>query len=126
MSELKKKLPSFLKEEFLRDKANQGMLLVSLSLLLAVWVFSIFSFKVTDFLVPVKYSSFLGVTKVGNWYELYRIPVYLTVATAINLSLANLIYKKDRMITYILVGANIFLGMVSAVLVFNFSRLAGI
>lgn len=119
------KLPQLFEEDFLRDKPNQGMLLATVIFFSAVWIFAIVEFRVSDFLVPIRYNSFLGVTQVGSWYELYRTPIFLTFCIIINLLLGNLMYKKDRMVTYILIGTNIFLGFVAAILVFNFARLTG-
>lgn len=122
---LKQGLPKILLDEFLKDKANQGMLLITGVLFSIAWILSLYFFRVNDFLVPTRYNSFLGVTELGNWAGLYRIPLFLTVLIIINLLLGNLIYKKDRMITYILIGTNIFLALISIVLVINFSNIIG-
>lgn len=122
---LKKAVPNILIEDFTKDKANQGMLFIIGVLFAVVWIFSLYQFRVSDFLVPVRYNSFLGVTEIGKWFDLYRIPLFFTISIITNLLLANLIYKKDRMISYILIGINVFLGLISFVLVLNFSNMIG-
>lgn len=123
---LKEKLPNVFKLEFGQDINIRVMIVIFAILLSIIWIFSFIRFQPSDFMVPLRYNSFLGVTQLGFWYNLYSVPVFLTLCSFLNLVLAEVIYKKDRMISYILVGSNIFLAAASLAVVINLAFISGI
>lgn len=120
---LKERLPKFFDRGFLNDSVIQLMSIAALVILIAAWIIAVIRFKPSDFDIPLKYDSFLGVTRLGRWYELYKIPLFAATSFLINLALANKIYKKDKMIGYILIGANIFICIIAIIIIINFSIL---
>jgi hypothetical protein len=97
-----------------------GIGLVMLSL---IWIYCFFSFTPTDYLVPLRYNSFLGVTSLGAWYQLYLVPLILLITYLINGFLASVAYKKDKLLAYILLGINIFTSVCGAAVVVSITFL---
>jgi hypothetical protein len=109
--------------EYLKDINVRVMLAFSAALLLAVWLVAIFRFYPSNFMVPVRYNSFLGVTQLGNWHDLYYIPGVSTFCFLLNTLLGGIVYKKDKMVGYILITASIFVAIFALIVVTNFSIL---
>lgn len=122
---LKGRFPRLFSDHFLVDSTNRIMFGVTAALYLAVWIISVLKFQPSDYLVPTSYTNFLGVTSLGKWYELYVIPLILTICIVLNLILGDVTYKKDKMVSYIFVATNIFIAMAALTVVINFSFLLG-
>lgn len=112
------------KNPFFRDTVTQLLLIPSILLLLAAWVLSIYYFRVSEYLVPLRYNSFIGVISLGHWYESYLMPLLLTTCFIANIILGKKIYEKDKFLGYILVATNIFLAIVAIVIIVNFGKIA--
>lgn len=122
---LKSHLPKVLEYPFFGDFTNRVLLVLSSALLLAVWIVALYRFRPSDFLVPVRYSSFFGVTQLGSWYDLYAVPLIMTFCIFLNLFLGYTMYQKDKMISYIFVGSAAFISAISLIIVINFSIIIG-
>ncbi len=112
-------------DTYFKDNIIRYVLFFSGIVITVVWGLSIFYFKISNYMVPIKYNSFFGVTSLGSWYDLYRLPVFLTLITFLNIFLSKSIYKKEKIISYILTSTNIFLGLIVVVLIVNFGKLLG-
>ena len=64
----KEKIIAHIKSNFFKDTASQLLIIPSVALLLAAWILSFYYFRVSDYLVPLKYNSFSGVLGLGKWY----------------------------------------------------------
>lgn len=120
------KILGLFEKEYLRDMSIRVMLGIVGVVALAVWLVALFRFQPSDFMVPIRYNSFLGVTKLGNWYDLYFIPGIMTFFILINTLLGSVVYKKDKMVGYILVAASIFVSALALLVVINFSILVNV
>lgn len=116
---------SHIKSAYFKDSATQLLLIPTFTLLVAVWILSLYYFKVSNYMIPVRYSSFLGVMDLGRWYQVYEIPLFLTLCVVINVVLANVIYKKDKFLGYIVTASNIFIALVVITVIINFGRIIG-
>jgi hypothetical protein len=105
--------------EFGRDHAVQIILFASVVMLLSSWIVGFLRFLPSDYDVPLRYDSFLGVTRLGKWYELYRVPFIGTLALGINYYLGSLLYGKDKMLGYILLGATFFVSLLTLLVTIN-------
>lgn len=123
LEKYKSNLPKFLAETFLADHSVQLMLFFTLVLVLSSWIVAFLRFQPSEFQVPLRYDSFLGVTRLGRWYELYRLPLIATAVLIFNIFLGNLTYKKDKMLGYILVGTTIFVAILALIVTINFGIL---
>lgn len=115
-----------IKSPFFRDTVTQLLLIPSVFLLLAAWVLAIYFFKATEYLVPLRYNSFVGVFRLGHWFNAYLIPAILTTCFIANVVLGKKIYQKDQFLGYILVATNIFLAIVGVVIIYNFGKLSAL
>lgn len=120
---LRSHIPKIFERPFFMDRYVQVVLGVSGLLFAATWIIALVRFRPSDFLVPVRYNSFLGVTQLGNWYGLYQVPLIMTLCLILNILLGNVIYKKDKMIGYIFAASGIFITVVALVITINFSIL---
>lgn len=112
-----------IKSSYFRDTATQLLLIPSVSFMLIAWIMALYFFRISDYLVPLKYNTFLGVINLGHWYELYQLPIFLSICFPVNVLLAKAIYDKDKFLAYILTASNIFLTLVSLVTIINFGRI---
>jgi hypothetical protein len=112
-----------IKSKFFRDVITQLLLIPSIFLLLAAWVLAIYYFRASEYLVPLRYNSFVGVYSLGNWYDAYIIPVVTTTSFVANVLLGKTIYQKDKFLGYILLATNIFLAIVGIVVIINFGKI---
>lgn len=119
----KLKLTKLLNREYLSDINVRVMLTITGIIVLVVWLVAIFRFQPSDFMVPTRYNSFLGVTGIGSWYDLYYVPGVMSLCSLINFFLGSVLYSKDKMVSYIFVGANIFLSIIALIVIINFSIL---
>lgn len=126
ISEAKKNLPKFFDEAYFRDRVSVTILVLSIVFLLAVWIAAVVGFHITEFTVPVRYNSFLGVTEIGSSLSLFRLPIFFTLCVATNILLSRVVYKKDKLIGYILSGTNIILGVITIIIIINFARIIGV
>lgn len=113
---VKSKILSWFSEAFLRDSIVRAMLFLGALLICVIWLVAIFRFGPSDYQLPIRYNSFLGVTELGRWHDLFRVPLYTIVSYFINTFLADRVYAKDKMVSYIFLGINFFV-MISALLV---------
>jgi hypothetical protein len=125
LSEIKKKTPRIFDEPFFKDRVVLTLLFFSGLLILSVWAMAIINFHINEFTVPVRYNSFLGVTQLGKSIALYQIPIIFTFCALVNLFLSRVIYKKDRLVGYILCGTNILIAIITVILIINFARIVG-
>lgn len=122
----RERLPKILSKEYSNDINVRVMLTITGVLMFITWLVAAFRFQPGDFLVPVRYNSFLGVTQLGNWDDLYYVPGIMTLCVILNTFLGSVVYGKDKMIGYILLAANIFVAGLAMIVIINFSRLVNI
>jgi hypothetical protein len=120
---LRERILAHIKSPFFRDTVTQLLLIPSVFLTLTAWILAIYHFGYSDYLVPQRYNSFLGVYSLGQWYDSYVIPALLTVCLLANVTLGKKFYEKDKFLGYILVASNIFLAIVVVTVIINFGRL---
>ena len=124
ISPKKEALNKHIKSPFFRDTVTQLLLIPSVFLLLAGWILAIYYFSASEYMIPLRYNSFMGVLALGKWYDIYIIPLVLTTCFLVNVVLANTIYQKDKFLGYILVATNIFLTLVAMVVIINFGKIS--
>ncbi|MDD3480717.1 MAG: hypothetical protein PHW75_00605 [Patescibacteria group bacterium] len=114
---------SHIKSNYFRDTATQLLLIPSISFMVVALVMAIYFFRISEYLVPLRYNTFLGVISLGHWYELYQLPIFLTICFIVNILLAKVIYERDKFLAYIITASNIFLTLVTLVTIINFGRI---
>lgn len=119
-NQAKEKIFSFFRSPFFLDHAVQIMTFLSIVLVLSCWVVAFLRFQPSEFQVPLRYDNFLGVTKIGEWYLLYRLPAIALICFLLNLYLGDLIFQKDKMISYIFCGTSLMVSALSLIVIINF------
>ncbi len=106
------------------DRLIFVIILIHLGLNLAQWLILFLSLK--DFsgsMIPLRYSILGGVDTLGNWYRLFAFPATGLLIGVINLFLALTAYKKERLISYFLIGVGALLQVLLLVISLAFIKL---
>lgn len=120
---IKEKALKHIKSSYFKDTVTQFLLIPSVFLLLSGWVLSVYYFRANEYLVPLKYNSFMGVFSLGSWYDSYLITIVVTVCFLANIFLGKTFYEKDKFLGYILAASNIFLTIIAITIIVNFGKL---
>jgi len=87
-----------------RNKTILFLVLLGLLFNLALWLILVFKIKPSLVLIPTKYNVLLGVTELGKWYQVYRLPAIGFLIYLVNLVLAGILYRNERLASYLLLG----------------------
>jgi hypothetical protein len=99
----------FFSGEFFRSSLVQWMLIVTIFLCLSSWGIIIFYIRPIDLPIVLHYNVYLGVDIVGDWWQLYFLPIIGDLFFIINTVLAYLFYqKKERLAGYIFLLSSFF------------------
>lgn len=112
----------FFKNDFFKDISVQLLLIFSGIFLVFSWIVSLYFFEQSDYLVPLRFSSFIGFFELGQWYRLYELTFFYSVIVFINFFLATVIYKKDKFLSYIFLASNLFISLIVLMLIYNFGK----
>lgn len=95
-----------------KDRFFQIVFSLSLLINLALWVFLYFKFyplKDAGDLLPLHYNIYFGIDFVGKWYKIFVMPLLGIFFILVNFILADIIYLRDRIVSYFLLGASAFI-----------------
>lgn len=62
---------------------------------------------------PIKYNYLFGIVKTGSWTGAFLLPVLFLLIIIINILAAEYFYRKDKFLTYVFLGINLFLGIIT-------------
>jgi len=94
-----------------RDRFFQIVLGSSLLVNLAIWAFLYFKFSPfgnSENILPLHYNIYFGIDFVGEWKKVFVIPMVGIFFITINFLIADIIYLRDKIIGYFLVGTGLF------------------
>ena len=99
---------------------------LSLCVLTLVVVFfnvlwAIINIKQTQIQIPIRFSSLTNFDQLGSWYQLYEIPVITIMIALANFGLANLLHKKNRLISVFLMMAALMCAILSTAILIGFT-----
>ena len=97
------------KENFFQNKKIILFLGLGLLINLIVWIFLFLKIKPQSEPVYLHYNIYFGVDLIGEWYKIFLMPFIGLVIYFINLYLSYIIYKREKIISYIIIGITIFL-----------------
>jgi len=111
-------------KELWRDVKLRWFLLSTLFLNLIIWVASVFiNLKAQDNVIALHHNIYFGITLIGDAKNVYFIPFLGLIALVVNLILANIIKKEEKIfmlifsICSLIVNIFLFLGITSIVLI---------
>lgn len=103
------KLEISLKEFLQTDKIIKATFLLSIFLNLLNW--GLIYYRFTRFLAGqeesmiLHYNIYFGIDKIGNWTNIYYLPLIGVIVLIINLLGGYLLYQKDKLISYFFLSA---------------------
>lgn len=104
---------------FFKDRYNMAMIIAIGVMLVGQWIFILWQVGPTEDFIPLHYNIYFGIDYLGRWYEAYFLPLLSFLITSVNLIVALLFYKRDKHLTYLVMGATVFLQTVLSVAVMN-------
>ena len=108
-----------------RSIYKDGWFLSLSALTLVVLIFnvlwSLINIKQTPIQIPIRFSSLTNFDQLGNWYQLYEIPVITSFIVLANFGLANLLHRKNRLVSVFLMMAALMCTILSTAIFIGFT-----
>ena len=93
-------------QRILRDKFLRWFVFLALGTFLVVAILLLARLRPTDFVVPLEYTSGIGLSRLSDWRLIYGYGIFSFVVTAGNLTLAIASFEKSRIMSFfLLLGA---------------------
>ncbi|MFA6410360.1 MAG: hypothetical protein WCW26_02175 [Candidatus Buchananbacteria bacterium] len=92
-------------DSYWRDRIIKTNLIFSIVANFILWLGLIWQFKNFSESVPLHYNIYYGIDLIGPWYQILVMPGLGLLFILINLLASAIIYRKEKMIGYFLVGA---------------------
>ena len=77
-----------------------SLCIFTLVVLLFNLAWALINIKQTQIQIPIRFSSLTNFDQLGNWYQLYELPIMAFLIGAANFALANLLHKKNRFLSH--------------------------
>ncbi|GBE16794.1 hypothetical protein BMS3Abin15_00618 [bacterium BMS3Abin15] len=108
ISSLKSRIRSFFSQEFMKNSIVRWLLVGTVFLNVANWVFLAIFIHPVDFNIILHYNVYFGVDLIGDWWQTYILPSMGIVFLLINFFLAHQFYRSgERIASYILLLASL-------------------
>jgi hypothetical protein len=105
----KRNFSGFFKQEFFQSHLVQWILIGTIFLAAASWAVLIIYIRPVDLPIVLHYNVYLGVDVIGDWWQVYFLPIISDLFLIINTILAYLFYqKKERLAAYIFLLTSFF------------------
>lgn len=100
------KIRSFFAQEYFQGKIVRWLLFLGLAANLTEWTALKIFVKPVDFPIILHYNVFFGVDMLGDWKEVFALPIIGLLLFLVNNFLAAYLYqKKERIASYLLLMA---------------------
>jgi len=96
-------------EFFFQNKKNILFLVLGMIINLTSWVYLYIKIKPQEEPIYLHYNIYFGVDLIGQWYQIFFIPLTGLIIYFINLYFSYIIYKKEKIISYVIIGTTIFI-----------------
>lgn len=108
-----------------RSIYKDGWFLGLCVLTLAVVVFNIIwalsNIKQTEIQIPIRFSSLTNFDQLGNWYQLYEIPIIAALIAGANFALANLLHRRNRLVSIFLMMVALMCALLATAILMGFT-----
>jgi len=121
----------------MEEKAKSRMPITSLSIYKDGWflslcvltvvvllfnvIWALLNIKQTQIQIPIRFSSLTNFDQLGNWYQLYELPGMAFLIGAANFALANLLHKKNRLLSIFLMMAALICAVWASAILIGFT-----
>jgi hypothetical protein len=89
-------------KSYWKDKIVVNTFLFSAFLNISLWIFLFQNQKKSDYPVILHYNLFFGVDYLGNYNEVFIIPIVGIVVIFVNSILGHFLYRRERLASYFL------------------------
>ncbi len=105
-AELKKKLEVFFSQEYFHSGLIQWVFIGSFVVNAANWAFISFFIRPVDFPIILHYNVYFGVDVIGDWWQIYFMPLIGLLILSVNSILGYLFYQQtERVVAHLLMLA---------------------
>lgn len=85
-----------------RDRPFLAILIAVFLLNGGMWGLLLWRIDPTGELVPIHYTIYFGIDRLGNWRQLFLVPLSGTVIGIVNTVIATLVYRRERVLAYLM------------------------
>lgn len=89
---------------YTRSRLVRFGLLFSFLLNVSIWLVLAWASQRLPDLMPLHYNIYFGIDQIGSWYQIFAMPLYGLVVLAINFFLGFVLFRFEKMISYVLIG----------------------
>jgi hypothetical protein len=86
-----------------KDKQIMGVLFLSILLNIFIWIFLLQNQRENSYPIILHYNLFFGVDYLGDYKNIYLIPLSGLIIIVVNSILGHLLYLKEKLASYFLV-----------------------
>ncbi|MEK7447420.1 MAG: hypothetical protein AAB632_01290 [Patescibacteria group bacterium] len=112
-TKLQKRARKVHEKSFLQEKPFKYILMGVGVLVVVNLAFVLTHLKTDQASVPLKYNYLFGIVRTGSWTGSFLIPSLLVIIIIANVVAAEYFYRKDRFLTYVFLGINLFLCVIT-------------
>ena len=106
MNDLKSGLKKFFSQEYFHSSLIQWVLIGSLFINSAIWILIAFFIRPVDFPIILHYNVYFGVDVIGDWWQVYLMPLVGLLILLVNAILGYLFYQQgERIVAHLLMLA---------------------
>jgi hypothetical protein len=113
--------PSITSRSIYKDGWFLSLSVLTLIVVLFNVLWALINIKQTPIQIPIRFSSLTNFDQLGNWYQLYEIPVITVMIVLANFGLANLLHKKNRLVSVFLMMAALMCAVLSTAILIGFT-----
>lgn len=98
-----------------KDNFFRIIFFLSVILNLIIWTVLYLNFwplQETRGVLPLHYNIYFGIDFVGEWYKIFIVPTAGIFFIVINLFVADVVYLRDKVVSYFLAGAGLFIQII--------------
>lgn len=99
-------------KEFLRNKNIILILVIGLTVNLLNLIYLFLKVKPSVEPIPLHYNIYFGIDLIGPWYKVFINPAVGLIIYFINTIISFIIYKRAKLMTYLLTSLNIFVSLI--------------
>jgi len=104
--------PKLRLKNFFVDRVNIFFLLTGIVLNIILWLYLSWKIKPTNELISLHYNIYFGIDLIGEWYRIYILSLSGLIIYFINLVLSFILYKRGRIISYVILTMTLFLQII--------------
>ncbi len=98
-----------------------GLCVLTLAVVIFNIIWALSNIKQTEIQIPIRFSSLTNFDQLGNWYQLYEIPIIAALIAAANFALANLLHRRNRLVSIFLMMVALMCAILATAILMGFT-----